>query len=602
MSEDSQLTQFRSRLSQVKAGDVTQTLHYPSTSDPQPIEGLEAIGTPIQLSSILGQGGMGTVYLGHQGLPEREVAVKKARDSGGKLERLLLHEATITGRLEHPNIVPIHEIRQSTDQEIEVVMKRIQGTTLRELLSKSYGEDGTLDTCLNVLVQTSHALAFAHSQGVIHRDVKTQNIMIGDFGETYLLDWGIAIQQTHLSRFQEGLVGTPSGMAPEMLSGKLADISEATDIYLLGSTLHEVLMGTPRYQKEGTDLFQEIRRSEPFEYPDHIPKELGELANRSCHQDPEERIKSVIIFREAVEQYRKNKHANALLATGLKEMKVVEAIIKLENRTKLERTKLYYHLHRSRFAYERALAINPGLGDALTNLQKLVNNLAKMLLEEGNHEAAAWFGESSGLLDPAIQQEIEAAVEKSALEKKENERLQDIGKENDPMASIKTRAGLGVGLLFCAMVLLSSLYFHGNNETQVTAGDLLMEALVLCGGVALFLFLLRRKLMGTLVGQRAMVGVIGALGGMLAIRWACASFGIEAGATITLEKFVVAAAFITAYPAIPSGMKIGFLSLAAGAVGVIWPLLQVLSSVIMLTGVVAMLSWDALSAMKHDQN
>jgi len=541
---------------------------------------------------------MGTVYLGRQGLPEREVAVKKAKDSGGKLERLLLHEATITGRLEHPNIVPIHEIRQSTEQEIEVVMKRVQGTTLREFLNTSFGEEATLDTCLNVLVQTSHALAFAHSQGVIHRDVKSQNIMIGDFGETYLLDWGIAIQQTNLSRFQEGLVGTPSGMAPEMLSGKLADVSEATDVYLLGSTLHEVLMGTPRYQKEGTDLFQEIRRSEAFEYPKHIPDELADLANRSCHQDPKQRIESVVVFREWVEKYRKHKHANALLATGLREMKVVEAIMNMENRTQLERTKLYYHLHRSRFAFERALAINPKLGDALKNLQKLVNNLAEMLLEEGNHEAAAWFGESSGLLEPAIQQKIEAAMKDAASEKEENERLQDIGKENDPLASIKTRAGLGLGLLVCAIVLLSSLYFHGNKESPVATGELVTEALILCGGVGIFLFLLRHKLMGTLVGQRAMVGVMGALGGMLAVRWACASFGIEAGAAITLEKFVVAVAFITAYPAIPSGMKIGGLSLVAAVIGVLWPLLQMLSSVLMLAGVVGLLSWDTLRALE----
>ena len=227
---------------------------------------------------------MGTVFLGRQALPRRDVAVKKARAAGGKLENLLLLEATIAGRLEHPNIVPIHEIRRSEDSEIEVVMKRIQGTTLRELITDSFEEKDYLEKALKVLIQATHALEFAHSEGVIHRDIKTQNIMIGDFGETYLLDWGIAVQLEHLDDFQDGLVGTPSGMAPEMLSGHLEDVSKATDIFLLGTTLHEILTGETRYQDEGSDLMQEIRRCEPYPYASEVPAELAELVHRCCHK------------------------------------------------------------------------------------------------------------------------------------------------------------------------------------------------------------------------------------------------------------------------------------------------------------------------------
>ena len=599
LSKESERTEFEMRLSTVQSSDVTLTMLHSDEDSPESTDALDALGMPIELVSVLGQGGMGTVFLGRQALPTRDVAVKKARVSGGKLENLLLLEATIAGSLEHPNIVPIHEIRRSEDSEIEVVMKRIQGTTLRDLIGTSFQEKGYLEKALTVLIQATHALEFAHSQGVVHRDIKTQNIMIGDFGETYLLDWGIAIQMNNLSSFQDGLVGTPSGMAPEMLSGNLKDISKATDIFLLGSTLHEILTGKTRYQDDGPDLFREIRRSEPFVYSSDVPVELAELVNRCCHKSPKARVGSVLEFREALEKYQKLKNASELLAMGMREMKVAEAIIEQPNRSKLERTKLYYHIHRARFAYERALAINPSLSEALTRLQELVNKLARMLLDEGNHEAAAWFGESSGLLQPSIQGEIEEAMERAALIQRENERLQNIGKINDPKASFRTRTGLGIGLLICSLLMIYSLFSSQNQTLPVSGEQLVVESLVLLVVVGGVLSWMRRRIVATPDGQRAFVGVMGALGGILAIRWTCSSFGIAPGVTITLEKFIAAVAFFGSYPAIPSGAVIGGLCVAGGFVGVLEPSLQITSSAIMLFLIITLLARDTYYALQE---
>ncbi len=599
MSTEEQLTAFRTRLSEVSPSDITQTFRYPEGYEPKPLEGFAAIGQPIRLGTVLGYGGMGTVFLGNQGMPAREVAVKKANEKDGPLERLLIHEASITGQLEHPNIVPIHEIRKSEDNEIEVVMKRIQGTTLRELLEESFGEEGVLDTCLNILIQAAHALAFAHSQQVIHRDIKTQNIMIGDFGETYLLDWGIAIQRTKIEEFDDGMVGTPSSMAPEMLTGRLKDVTEATDIYLIGATLHEVLMGAPRHQSEDSDLFTEIKRSEPFDYPDHIPRELADLANQCCHLDPAQRIKSAVVFREKLEQFQKHKNAYELLKTGKKELEIMEAILQLENRTPLERTKLYYHLHRARFAFERALALNPKLVEAMACLRRLVNDVARMLLDEGSHDTAAWFGESSGLLDPELRKEIEAASQHAQSERKEEVRLQSIGKRHDFLAYANLQTTIALGLLLCGLILLSSAFEAGRSLQPLSAADLVEEALILFGGAVGILFLLRKKLLQTEVGQRAIIAVLGALGGLVLIRWACGTFGMSGEEAITLEKFLVGMTFITAFPAIPSGMVIGFLCIGAGCFGVLVPDHRISSSIVLLIFIMGLLGWDAYRALKH---
>ena len=120
--------------------------------------------------------------------------------------------------LEHPGIVPIHQISRSGDDEIEVVMKRIQGRTLTSYIYDRPCSD--VDWGLEILIQVCNAVEYAHRKNVIHRDIKSDNIMIGEVGEVYLLDWGIAVHNHngHIN-FPIAIVGTPSMMAPEILKG-----------------------------------------------------------------------------------------------------------------------------------------------------------------------------------------------------------------------------------------------------------------------------------------------------------------------------------------------------------------------------------------------
>ena len=117
------------------------------------------------------------------------------------------------------------------------------------------------------MVQVANALEYAHSHGILHRDIKPENIMIGNFGEVYLLDWGIALHKGTQEKANHILVGTPSYMAPEMLSGDLNLIDERTDIYLFGATIYELVTGHPPHGV-GTisEVLQRVKAQEEMDY------------------------------------------------------------------------------------------------------------------------------------------------------------------------------------------------------------------------------------------------------------------------------------------------------------------------------------------------
>ena len=126
--------------------------------------------------------------------------------------------------------------------------------------------------------------------------------MLGQFGAVYLLDWGIAIDKQRTEAVHRGTVGTPHYIAPEMLSGEPEDVDARTDVYLLGATLHYLLVGKPRHEASTTiSALIKASKSEPYEYPATVYPELGDLANRACAVDPDDRPQSVADFRKAIE-------------------------------------------------------------------------------------------------------------------------------------------------------------------------------------------------------------------------------------------------------------------------------------------------------------
>jgi hypothetical protein len=180
----------------------------------------------------LGRGGMGVVHLATQTSVGRKVAVKRQWPASGLEGTVsLLHEAWITGAVEHPHIVPLYDVATDALGQPLVVLKCIDGTSWRALLGdeaavrRQYGVVDVQAWHLRTLMQVATAVHFAHQRGIVHRDIKPENVMLGGPGEVYLVDWGIArafdaTVDARLPRLdaREGLVGTPAYMAPEMVN------------------------------------------------------------------------------------------------------------------------------------------------------------------------------------------------------------------------------------------------------------------------------------------------------------------------------------------------------------------------------------------------
>lgn len=203
--------------------------------------------------ALLGRGGQGVVWRGVDSVLRREIALKalrsdQAQDAGAV--DAFLREARLTAALEHQGIVPLHDVGIGADGAPTLVLRRIQGSSLADKLDRARSLDERLRLVPAVL-RAAQAVAFAHQRHVIHRDLKPQNVMLGEFGETYVLDWGLALV-THagpgapdvtVPTEQRGPVGTPAYMSPEQAMGLGADTR--SDVWGLGACLYHLLTSQP---------------------------------------------------------------------------------------------------------------------------------------------------------------------------------------------------------------------------------------------------------------------------------------------------------------------------------------------------------------------
>jgi serine/threonine protein kinase len=203
---------------------------------------------------VIGKGGAGEVVLAHDRRVGRDVAVKRLKTPQPSEEEVtrFLREAKIQARLDHPAFVPVHELGRDASGRPYFTMKRLAGVTLLALLSER--KPGQAPRLLRAFGDICLAIEFAHARGVIHRDLKPANVMLGDYGEVYLLDWGIArvvgdaesavvtadIDTIDGNTMSGDLRGTPGYMAPEQIHSA-NEVDRPADIYALGSILFEIL-------------------------------------------------------------------------------------------------------------------------------------------------------------------------------------------------------------------------------------------------------------------------------------------------------------------------------------------------------------------------
>ncbi len=256
----------------------------------------------IAVGNVIGSGGLGVVHAAEQACLQREVAIKRVRPDrrSDAAEQQLQREAYLMGRLEHPAIPPAYLLGVSDDKEPVLVMRWIRGVSWSEKLAehvslhgKGMLEGAALRSELNNFVRVCEAVAFSHSQGIIHRDIKPANIVIGQYGEVYLLDWGISVELKEDKTYNAiGFAGTPCFAAPEML-GRAPKLDARTDVFQLGATLYNIVTGCPPHDGKTTEeVFEEILSSPVPVFKEGWPDALEMLCRKAMEADPNDRYAS----------------------------------------------------------------------------------------------------------------------------------------------------------------------------------------------------------------------------------------------------------------------------------------------------------------------
>jgi serine/threonine protein kinase/lipoprotein NlpI len=281
------------------------------------------------------RGGMGEIWMAEDPDIGRSVALKRMLSQRPDQVHRFFVEAQVTGQLEHPGIVPVHELGMNEDGSPYYVMKFVRGRTLQKVIEEFHekaAKGEATDAEKLALLQIFHSLcqtvAYAHSRGVLHRDLKPENVMLGPYGETILLDWGIAKvmgQPDIPGSDDEGayvtltgadpetatragsVIGTPMYMAPEVALGLTEQVDQRSDIYLLGATLYEILTGRqPRRGKTAIEMLKQAQKVPPtpaIKINPRIPKQLDAICRKAMAHAQDERYPTAMELANDVQRY-----------------------------------------------------------------------------------------------------------------------------------------------------------------------------------------------------------------------------------------------------------------------------------------------------------
>lgn len=417
----------------------------------------------VELGETLGRGGMGHVRLGRQLSMGREVAVKTTREDR-RSERAtleLLREAWVTGALEHPNILPIYEVGLDEAGAPVIVMRRVDGEDWSALMhegasvAERFGEEDLLEWNLRVLMQVCRALSRAHELDIVHRDVKPANVMLGAFGEVYLVDWGIAVSvgDDGEGRFPrpeaEGeVVGTPAYMAPEMLAGRSADIGPRTDVYLLGAVLYELLSGEAPHRREVLAEFVDSVMRSQVRPPSSAPPELAEICIKAMAVDPDQRHASVEQLRLAIAAFLRHRSSTRLAARGQDLLGQLRALLgeppelpeaSTDERERGESAAVQRLFSEARFTFETSLREWEHNEQARDGLRELLIAMSREHLRRAEHGAAAQLMSELDPVPPQLREGLERLRAQLEARAQERERLEQLSRDNDARFGQRTR-------------------------------------------------------------------------------------------------------------------------------------------------------------------
>lgn len=353
------------------------------------------LATPpdYEIVNKLGEGGMGVVYSAIQKTLDRKVAIKAikaGKATSEESQRKFFYEAQITSDLDHPNIVPIHEMGSNDDGTLFYSMKMVDGTPWEDAIA-----DKTRDENVEILMKVCDAVAFAHSRNIIHRDLKPENVMLGAFGEVLVMDWGLAVNLDTTQKF--GMSGTPVYMAPEMAKHDLSKIGKASDIYILGGILFQIIVGKAPHKGKTVreciaNAIQNINIDPGFEDP------LLDIANHAMATEPQDRYGSVTEFQDAIRQHLR--HSQSIALTHRAEELLQSSI----------RDKDYQGFSRALFSMQDAIELWPDNQAAKEGLQKTRLAYGQCALDRSDYDLCLQ------IVD--VRVEAEAALHALATERK----------------------------------------------------------------------------------------------------------------------------------------------------------------------------------------
>ncbi|MBS0202483.1 MAG: protein kinase [Planctomycetes bacterium] len=408
----------------------------------------------------VGKGGLGKVWLARDNDLVRDVALKEIRPdtASGLSIRMLIKEAQITGQLQHPNIVPVYEVNRGGRPFY--TMKLVKGETLANAIHRHHAELHVVTTQANAgderdcrlaatalsmqrlmsaFLNVCDALAYAHSRGVIHRDLKPQNIVLGDFGEAIVLDWGLARKlgrkhddfesvritsdaQTDATR-AGAVMGSPPYMAPEQAAGQIELMDQTTDVYGLGAILYEILTGQAPHRRQAADepinrLLERIATGESPRVKDldgTVPDELDAICAKAMALEQGDRFQTAKDLKTAVLEFQVHKESIDLASTATTDL------------DEARKTNDYYHFNRALVGFEQALRQWPNNHRASEGLRETRRAYAESAFHRGDYDLAlsmlctssdvAKNAESDSLAPASDDAPLRAKIESAASER-----------------------------------------------------------------------------------------------------------------------------------------------------------------------------------------
>jgi serine/threonine-protein kinase len=468
----------------------------------------------IILHETIGQGGMGIVRGATQATLGRQVAVKTLRDANDLEAKLsILREAWITGALEHPNVVPIYDVSVDAEGAPIIIMKRIEGSPWSDLIGSAdaiaqrFAASDPVEWNIRILASVCNAVHFAHSRGIVHRDLKPANVMVGSFGEVYVVDWGIAVSTRNdadgrfpLASQATTVAGTPSHMAPEMWFSDPTAISARTDVYLLGGIFYEIFAGTMPH--EGDDIHALVTSSllSNPRFGASFPAEAQRICQKAMSRDPADRYESAEAFRLAIEEYLRHRGSRKLARDAKQSLSRLLDVLEHGPSGEDRSLAVFNLLGECRFGYRAALSAWPDNEAARKGLDRALLAVIEFELGQGNAQVAATLLREVSEAPAHLLARVDSAARTQA---EQEERLRRLEADYDPRVGSRTRTFIGAvfGLLWTVIPLAGWVHSSRQDHPHTHALAIGTSAALFALSAAAFVWA-RKTLTSTRLNRR----------------------------------------------------------------------------------------------------